>query len=87
MLSFSASTVGCSIGIKEQNNIIYSGFAKSPLELSGAIRIATNKPIQITVGDKVAELDLGGMYAVKGADLKAFIKAIQDAETAKINKR
>jgi len=79
--------VGCSIGIKEQNNIIYSGFAKSPIELSGAIRIATNKVIPITVGDVASELDLGGMYAVKAADLAAFIKAVQDAQIAKLKER
>ena len=57
--------------------IVYAGFAKSPVELKGAISIATNKPVIVTVlGDTktVTSMDLGGMIAVRRADLKKLIE-------------
>lgn len=77
-MSFLLSTAGCSIGIKEQVSIVYVGFAKSPEEAKGAIKIATNEKIKVTVGGKATEMDIGGMYVIRGADLKAFVKALRD---------
>jgi len=70
--------VGCSIGIKERHTVIYTGFAKSPEEAKGAIKIATNKDIPVTIGKHVTEMDLGGMYVIRGADLKALVKAVKE---------
>jgi len=57
--------------------IVYTGFAKTPNELKGAISIGTNKPIIVTIiGDTktVSSMDLGGMIAVRRADLAQLIK-------------
>ena len=65
----------CSVGVKEKQTVVYAGFSKDEAELRGAIKIATNKPIQITVvGEKtiVTTKDLGGMIVVREADLKAL---------------
>jgi len=71
---------GCSIGVKEKQTLVYASFAAAPEEAKGAIKIATNKPILVTVeGEKdiVTKMDLGGYYAVSARDLKAFINAIK----------
>ncbi len=57
--------------------IIYSGFAKTPEESKGAIRIATNDKIKVTIAGSDTKMDLGGMYVVKGSDLKAFVRALK----------
>ena len=74
------STAGCSIGIKEKHTIVYTGFAKEPIEAKGAIRIASNAKIKVTVGKHTTEMDLGGMYVIRGADLKAFVQALKDKQ-------
>lgn len=71
---------GCSIGIKEKHTIVYVGFAKEPIEAEGAIKIATNNKIKVTVGEHSTEMDLGGMYVIRGADLKAFIQALKGTQ-------
>ena len=71
------STSGCSIGVKEIVRPIYCGFAKTPLELKGAVRIATNRKIKVTVVSKTdvdTEMDLGGMIAVRSVDLAELIR-------------
>lgn len=68
---------GCSIGIKEKQTIVYAGFAKSQDESKGAIRIATNKGIPVTiVGEKDISTtkDLGGMIVVREADYAALVR-------------
>ncbi|TRZ51628.1 MAG: hypothetical protein D4S01_04375 [Dehalococcoidia bacterium] len=63
-------STGCS-------KIVYAGFAKTPVELKGAISIATNKPIVVTVisdTTTVTKMDLGSMIAVRRADLALLIK-------------
>ena len=68
--------------------IVYAGFAKSPQELRGAISIATNTPVIVTViGDTktVTSMDLGGMIAVRRADLKKLIELANMATNAKGN--
>lgn len=73
-------TTGCSIGVKEKQTLVYASFAAAPEEAKGAIKIATNKPIPITVeGEKdlYTKMDLGGYYVVSARDLRAFINAIK----------
>jgi hypothetical protein len=81
ILSFSLNTAGCgTIGIKEKSRIVYVSFAKTPEELKGALRVATNEPIPVTVvgeEETEAELNLGGYYLVHENDLKAFLNAIR----------
>ena len=82
------SIVGCSIGVKRHDRIIYAGFAKSPEELHGAVRIATNKPIPVTiVGEGVTStyMDLGGMLAVREADLAMLIRMANEKANEKAN--
>ncbi len=61
------SNTGCS-------EVVYCGFAKSGPELNGAVRIATNKKIKVTINDSIQTMDLGGMIAVRAADLAFLIK-------------
>jgi len=70
----------CTVGLRQQTNIVYASIGKQDEELKGALRIATNDEIPVTiVGNKetFAEMDLGGYYAVSAADLKLFIKAVK----------
>lgn len=78
LMSFLLST-GCSIGVKEKQTVIYVSFAKDP-EIKGAIKVATNKPIPVTVAGKsdvVTKFNAGGYYLVHERDLKAFLNAIR----------
>ena len=78
LTSISIAVTGCSIGVKEKQTIVYAGFAKDPEELKGAIRIATNKQIPVTVvGEKDISTtkDLGAMIAVREADFKALVRS------------
>ena len=60
--------------------MIYVSFAAPLDEGPGAIRIATEKPIPVTV---VGERDvntkrcLAGFYVVSAADLRAFVAAVK----------
>lgn len=77
-LSF-ATIIGCSVGVKEKQTIIYVSFAKDP-NIKGAIKVATNKPIPVTVSgvsDVATSFNAGGYYLVHERDLKAFLKAIK----------
>jgi len=80
------SMPGCLIGVKQKNDIIYSGFAKAPDEAKGAMRIATNDKIRITIvgrTDFETKKDLGGMYVIRGADLKAFVRNTRELNELK----
>jgi len=73
-------TTGCSIGVKEKQTVVYASFATAPEEAKGAIKIATNRPIPVTIeGEKeiFTKMELGGYYIVSARDLKAFIDAIK----------
>jgi hypothetical protein len=45
--------------------------------VDSAIKIATNEPIPVTVGDAVSEKDLGGYIAVPPSDMTALVKEIE----------
>ena len=71
----SISTGGCF-----QTDVIYTSFNKMPEEAFGAIRIATNDPIPITILGKTeitTKKNLGGYFAIHPNDLKAFIQCIK----------
>lgn len=71
-------TVGCKT---TEYRIVYVGFAPPPEEAKGAIKIAQNEPVAVTIEGKedvYTRLNLGGYYAVSGADLKAFVGAIRE---------
>lgn len=62
---------------------MYVSYYREPAEAQGAIRIATNKKIPVTIvgkDDINTELDLGGMYVITGSDLKGFINAAQEVK-------
>ena len=70
--------MGCSKTI-----VVYAGLARCPEEATGAVRIATNRPIEITIaGDKktFAKKDFCGYYIVSGADLKTMVKAMRELQ-------
>jgi hypothetical protein len=65
---------------EERFTIVYASYAKLPQEAQGALRIATNEKIPVTIVGKEKvqdELDLGGYYVIHGRDLKAFINELQ----------
>lgn len=72
--------MGCSIGVKERVRIIYVSYTKTPEQTKGAIRIATNDKIPVTVMGKTdvsTEMNLGGYFVVNASDLKAFVEAVK----------
>ena len=72
-------TTGCSIGIKEKVTIVYVSFAKDA-KIKGAVKVATNKPIPVTVvgkSDIVTNFNAGGYYLVHERDLRVFLDALQ----------
>ncbi len=81
LMSCLTVTAGCS-----HTRIVYAGYGK-PLEGSnGALRIATNEKVSVTVvgvNDVEKEMDLGGMFAVSKPDLKAFFEAVEYMRTHK----
>ena len=77
------STSGCSIGIREKQLTVYCGFAKTAPELKGAIRIAENGKLKVTIeGEEqiATEMHLGGMIAVRATDLAALIKKANEGK-------
>ena len=80
LLAILLSTVGCgTIGVKERHTILYASFGEIPEAATGAIRIATNEPVKVTiVGEEeiYTELDICGYYVVSGRDLEAFVDAL-----------
>jgi len=66
------------IGVKEQVIVVYASYAKEVVP--GAIRIATNEQIPVTIEDRVTTMDLGGYYVVHLQDLKAFVEAVKKAQ-------
>ena len=67
----------CTIGIRKEVRVVYVSFAETEEATKGAIRIATNSTIPVTVGDNHVDLNLGGYYVISAADLKAFVEAIR----------
>lgn len=81
MIAYMISISGCTVGVKERERIIYARYAKMPQELDGAIQIATNEEIPVTIiGEKdvQTEMDLGGYVAVNAYDLEALLEKAQD---------
>ena len=71
---------GC-LKIEPPVKIVMTTYTKHSDETNGALRIATNEPIDcIVIGetDYATKLNLGGYYVVHERDLKAFINAIQE---------
>ena len=67
---------GCA---QTRERIIYVGYARPPAA-DGAVKIATNEPIAVTVSgktDHAATLDLGGWYAITGGDLQALVDIVR----------
>ena len=62
------------------SRVVYCGFAKSATELKGAVIIGTNKPITVTVGKYISKMNLGGMVAVRQADLALLIKLANERQ-------
>ena len=69
---------GCSIGLKER--IVYAGLGKFPEEAYGTLRVATNRPIPITVAgtDIAGEKNVGGYLLIHPRDLKILIEALEE---------
>ena len=70
----------CTIGTKTKTKVVYVGFG-SPSAHKGKLKIATNKKIEVTVGQDLVELDLGGYIAVKESDLDKLIDEVLKHDT------
>ena len=70
---------GCSIGVKEKVTIVYVSFAKDT-KIKGAIKVATNKKIPVTVDGELAQFNAGGYYLVHERDLKVFLDALSKSK-------
>jgi hypothetical protein len=69
--------IGCSIGLKEQQTIIYSSLAPVPAELNGALKVAQNEEILVSVEGKekiLTKMKAGGMYLISAQDLQYLIQ-------------
>lgn len=76
------SMTSCTIGVKEKVRVIYTSYSSLPEESQGAMRIATNQKIPITiVGEKDinTSLDLGGYFVISKNDLLYFIGLAKNA--------
>ena len=76
LMTFCLSMTACSIGLKER--IVYAGLAPNPEESRGAVIIATNKKIPVTVGgtDFAGKMDIGGRVVIPMAELKYFVNLV-----------
>lgn len=80
------ATSGCSIGVKEKQTIVYSQVYKTPEQCKGAIRIATNKKIEVTIeGEKdiSTTMDIGGRYVIDYADLSQLLRNTDELQKIK----
>lgn len=71
---------GCTVGLRKETRVVYAGLGKQPEEAKGAIRIATNSKIPVTiVGDTQTHvsMDLGGYYVISATDLRIFVDALR----------
>lgn len=83
---FLINSSGCTIGVKERFRVIYVQHSKLPEETHGALRIATNKKVPVTIVGKTdvhAELNIGGYFVISAGDLKAFIQAVKALDKIK----
>jgi len=74
--------------MKEKIRIIHTSLGKLEIEAKGAIRISTNKKIDVTiVGEKdiLTKQNLGGYIAIHPNDFKTFLRVLR--ETKKRSKR
>ena len=71
------STLGCKT---TEWRIVYVSFEDVSEAAQGAIKIATNEKVPVTIEGKedvYTTLDLAGRYVVSGSDLKAFVEAVR----------
>lgn len=75
----SISFLGCSttIGTKTEKTIIYTTLGKHDVALDGIPRVASSKPIPVTVNDVLTTFNAGGYYLVHESDLTSLRKTIR----------
>jgi hypothetical protein len=76
LLSLTVIISGCTLGLRKSTKIVYGNIA-APIG-QGAVRIATNDQITVTVDAEVSTMDLGGYYVLSSGDMKLFIKLLKD---------
>ena len=79
-----SACAGFTMGVKEKVRVVYVSYGEEPDEAVGAIRVATNDPIPVTIvpesgaADAIqTNLNVGGYYMVSPADLAAFLDAVK----------
>jgi hypothetical protein len=78
LVSFSA----CNIGIKTQSKVIYVSLGKA-MTHKGLVRIATDKPIKVTVDNVHTKLKCGGYYVISKSDLQKLLDIARESENGK----
>ena len=81
-LSMLAST-GCTIGIKEKNNLVFVSPVPIPEVSRGSVVVATNRPIELAIidmKDKVFYRDVGGYVLVDPYFYEILIKAYNEGQ-------
>jgi hypothetical protein len=58
--------------VKKEVVPIYVTLGHHDEALDGLIRVATNEPLPVTVGNELTDLDVGGYYVIAEQDLKTF---------------
>lgn len=60
-------SMGCTVGVKQKNSIVMNDPIPLPESAKGAVRIATNEPVKLSVdgiADKVFTKNIGGYVVV-----------------------
>jgi len=71
-------TTGCSIGVKERIRVVYVRVNKEPEQVTGLIRVATNKPIPVTINGTETRLDIGGLLIMPEDHVAELIRRAKD---------
>ena len=73
ILTLLTTCLGClTIGTKVEREIVYVKLGRFDPSFNGQIRVATNKPIPVTVNGQAMEFNAGGFILVDENDLKAI---------------
>jgi hypothetical protein len=77
------ASTGCTIGIKEKNNLIFVSPVPIPEVSKGSVIVATNRPIELAIideKDKVFYQNVGGYVLVDPYFYEILIKAYNEGQ-------
>jgi len=78
LLVMGCAGMGITLGTKKETEIVHTSITETDDRQNSTMKIATNKPIPVTVGDEVyTEKDLGGYVPVHPADMTYFLDLLE----------